>query len=73
METKQKDIYVLSLKDSLGYDHGFTVEPQGLNGGLAVFWKDYYKVIVLLSNTRSIDLEVKMGSIVFTLLLFMEI
>ena len=67
METKQKDVYVKGLQQSLGYDHLFTVEPVGLSGGLAVMWKDSYSVSVLSSDKRIIDMEVKLGSIKFFL------
>lgn len=65
METKQKFVYVSSLKESFGYGKLFTVEPLGLSGGLAVFWKECYKVNVLSLSSRVIDLKVKLGLLSF--------
>ena len=66
-ETKQKDPYMLGLQKTLGYNKMFTVAPIGLSGGLAVFWKDCYKVEILSSDKRIIDLKVEFGSIQFFL------
>lgn len=49
----------------MGYDFLVTVEPQGLSGGLAVFWKKGYEVTTLHSDSRVIDLRVKFGSLTF--------
>lgn len=67
METKQKLGYMKGLQQSLGYDHLVTVEPVGLSGGLAVFWKDSYSVSVLSSDKRIIDMKVGLGSVGFFL------
>lgn len=69
METKQKWEYVNGLRKSLGYDKVFTVEPEGLSGGLAVMWKDSYQVVVLSSDKRIIDLRISIGSTSFFLTL----
>ena len=66
-ETKQKNGYMFGLKDTLGYDKVFTVEPLGLSGGWAVFWKGCYKVEVLFSDKRIIDLRIELGSLLFYL------
>lgn len=66
-ETKQQDTYMLGLQKDLCYDKMFTVAPIGLSGGLAVFWKDCYKVEVLSADKRIIDLSVKFGSVIFFL------
>ncbi|KAL1197127.1 hypothetical protein V5N11_002006 [Cardamine amara subsp. amara] len=67
IETKQKLEYVTSLQKSLGYDKIFTVEPLGLSGGLAVFWKQSYNVEVLYADNRIIDVKVMLGSRVFVI------
>jgi len=67
METKQKKKYVTRSQDSLGYDNCFMVDPVGLSGGLAVFWKNCYKVEVLSADNRIIDLKVNIGSMMFFL------
>ncbi|XP_013594546.1 PREDICTED: uncharacterized protein LOC106302626 [Brassica oleracea var. oleracea] len=67
METKQKDSYMIGLQKTLGYDRMFTVSPEGLSRGLAVLWKDCYKVEILPSDKRLIDMSVEMGSLFFFL------
>ncbi|CAA7036116.1 unnamed protein product [Microthlaspi erraticum] len=67
METKQKQPYVEGLRKSLGYDEMITVEPVGLSGGLAVFWKNNFEVEVISMNNRIIDMRIKMGSLSFFL------
>ena len=67
MQSKQKDSYMIGLQKTLGYDKMFTVAPEGLSGGLAVLWKDCYKVEILSSDKRIIDMNVKMGSLFFFL------
>ena len=69
MEMKQKWEYVNGLRKSLGYDKVFTVEPEGLSGGLAVMWKDSYQVVVLSSDKRIINLRISIGSTSFFLTL----
>jgi len=65
METKQKSEFIFGVKKQLGYDHVFTVEPEGLSGGLALMWKDTYQVTILSSDKRIIDLKVTIGSVTF--------
>uniref|UniRef100_A0A0D2ZZG0 Endonuclease/exonuclease/phosphatase domain-containing protein n=2 Tax=Brassica oleracea TaxID=3712 RepID=A0A0D2ZZG0_BRAOL len=67
METKQKYAYVSGLQKSLGYDKLFTVEPNGLSGGLAVMWKDSYNVEILSSDKRIIDMKISSGPLDFFL------
>ena len=66
-ETKQKRAYMVGLQKEYGYDEVLTVEPVGLSGGLAVFWKQCYGVEVLTADKRIIDLRVKIGSLTFFL------
>ena len=47
-----------NIQADLGFDHLFTVEQLGLNGGLALFFMDNFQVNVLFSNNRMIDFEV---------------
>lgn len=65
METKQKLGYMSELKNSLGYDNLVTVELLGLSGGLALMWKNSYKVEVLSKDKRIIDTKISLCSIVF--------
>lgn len=67
METKQNQVLMSGLKESLGYDEIITIEPIGVSGGLAVMWKNSYEVEVLFADKWIIDLRVKLGS--FTIFL----
>lgn len=67
METKKKFQYMEWLRNELGYDKIFTVEPLGLSGGLAVLWKNSYDIEILSGDKRIIDLKVHCRSIVFFL------
>lgn len=67
METKQQSDYVKGLQKSLEYDQLITVDPVGLSGGLALMWKDSYKVVILECDKRLIDLKISYGSMVFFL------
>lgn len=58
LETKNSSSHVLKLRSTLGYDHAYLVDPVGLSGGLALFWKSKYEVKVL-SASASIVFKVK--------------
>lgn len=45
----------------LGYKNVFTMEPVGLSGGLALFWKSCYKFNILHSDKNVIDVRVEYG------------
>lgn len=51
IETKNGQEYVQSLCNDLGYAHHFVVNPEGLSGGMAVFWNDEVKLDFLSSPT----------------------
>ncbi|XP_010431321.2 PREDICTED: uncharacterized protein LOC104715626 [Camelina sativa] len=55
----------MGVKEWMGYDQVHIVDPIGLSGGLALFWKDLYRVEILQSDTRVIDTKVSQGSMVF--------
>lgn len=55
----------MGVQSWMGYDHSHIIDPVGLSGEFAVFWKDSYKVSVLFSSSRLIDVEVTYGSIRF--------
>ncbi|XP_010451797.1 PREDICTED: uncharacterized protein LOC104733977 [Camelina sativa] len=65
LETKNSSDHVLGVKDWLGYDQVHIVDPVGLSGGLALFWKDSYQVEVLVADSRIVDTKVTKGSISF--------
>ena len=55
LETKNSSDHVKKFQSSLGYDHFFLVDPVGLSGGLALFWRSKYEVEVLSASSRIID------------------
>nr|VDD37440.1 unnamed protein product [Brassica oleracea] len=62
LETKTSSAHVLKLQSLLGYDHCYLVDPVGLSGGLALFWKNNFEVEVLLATNRIINTKIKFGS-----------
>ncbi|CAE6132178.1 unnamed protein product [Arabidopsis arenosa] len=68
VETKNKDNYVQQLGKELLFDHHFLVSPDGLSGGLAIFWKDSVQCEFLDSPTlHYTDMYISEGSITFCL------
>ncbi|WZY69216.1 hypothetical protein YC2023_001456 [Brassica napus] len=65
LETKNSSDHVIKLRSSLGFDHCYLVDPVGLSGGLALFWKKKHEVKILSASARIIDTEVKLGAVVF--------
>ncbi|CAL9233524.1 unnamed protein product, partial [Arabidopsis halleri] len=65
METKNSSRHVLNAQGWMGYDHSHIVDPEGLSGGLVLFWKAAYEVEVLHSDKRIIDVKVTLGSLMF--------
>ena len=59
LETKNSSDHVERVTRPLGYDHFFLVNPVGLSGGLALFWKQSHEVEILSSSNRFIDTKVK--------------
>ncbi|KAL0857920.1 hypothetical protein Bca101_063074 [Brassica carinata] len=59
METKNQDEFVLSELQSLRYDHHLTVPPNGLSGGLALFWKADFSLSILEATPHFIDTKLK--------------
>ena len=62
IETKQQNDYVRDIGVYLGFDQMVLVPPDGLSGGLAVFWKSYVCVSCISSDSRLVDLLVKYKS-----------
>ncbi|OMO61796.1 hypothetical protein CCACVL1_23233 [Corchorus capsularis] len=66
METKNKRSYMKGLKRKLKFSHDFYVDPDGLSGGLALWWTDDVKVKILRSCKNLIDtsvIDVKNGNV----------
>ncbi|KAM2489958.1 hypothetical protein PS1_046886 [Malus domestica] len=58
LETKNKSHRYEFLKNSLGLEYMFAVEPQGLSGRLCVFWKDGSQVTLLKSEEFVIEVKI---------------
>ena len=67
METKKCRDILVDLQQWLGYDRVFTVEPRGLSGGLAVFWKNEIKLDFKFADKNLIDMQVQFGEVSFYL------
>ncbi|CAE6123705.1 unnamed protein product [Arabidopsis arenosa] len=66
VETKNKDSFVEKLGADLQFPHHFLVSPDGLSGGLAIFWQDSVKCDFLGTPTLHFtDLIVSEGPISF--------
>ncbi|XP_013601226.1 PREDICTED: uncharacterized protein LOC106308633 [Brassica oleracea var. oleracea] len=65
LETKNSSDHIEGFRRSLGYDHIFLVNPVGLSGGLALFWRNSHEVEVLSSFDRIIDVRVKQRDLVY--------
>ena len=46
------------------------MNPVGLSGGLALFWKKSYEVEILRSSSRIMDTKVKAGNLVYYMTFF---
>ena len=55
-ETKKKKNYLNNVKQWIKFDNLFVVDPVGLIGGLAVFWKREFQVKKVLFTSFTIEL-----------------
>lgn len=67
IETKKKDDYVRSVGLDLGYDDMCIVSPEGLSGGLVVFWKNSISVRCISFDARLVKLFFEYKSFQFYL------
>lgn len=58
METKQKDEEVYKMYKGTDFKNYFAVPPEGLNGGLALSWKDSVDLEILYSSANVIDTKI---------------
>ena len=56
-ETKQNFEFVQSFQFHFGFTHLHTVDPQGRSGGLALYYDSSYKVNIISSSNRILDIE----------------
>lgn len=67
METKNCRDVLVDLQQWFGYDRVFTVDPRGLSGGLAVFWKTDIKLDIKYADKNLIDMQVQYREVSFFL------
>ena len=65
LETKQQDEKINEVADELGYPHFVTVPPQGISGGIAIFWKNYVLASVISSSANLVDMQINFNEISF--------
>ena len=58
METKNSDDFIVQIHGWLAYDNFRTVAPDGLSGGLVIFWKSVLDVEILFADKNLIDLKI---------------
>ncbi|XP_043814104.1 uncharacterized protein LOC122724008 [Manihot esculenta] len=60
IETKIKKERVFKIRKELGFAGGFAVDPIGIGGGIALFWKIENNAQLLSFSNHHIDVEVKL-------------
>ncbi|KAG7578550.1 Zinc knuckle CX2CX4HX4C [Arabidopsis thaliana x Arabidopsis arenosa] len=71
METKNKDDYISKTFSWMGYTNLFTIPPQGLSGGLALFSKGDVLLDILDSSPNFIDTKISFrGKVCFVTFIY---
>lgn len=60
METKNGDAYCERIRNQVGMEKAFYVEPVGRSGGMALWWNEDTDVQILFANQQIIDTKVQM-------------
>ncbi|KAK4285869.1 hypothetical protein QN277_002504 [Acacia crassicarpa] len=63
METKMRSSRAMRLRRRSGFQHDLYVEPLGLSGGLAVWWKENISLTVLFKSKNIIHVEIASTSL----------
>lgn len=58
METKKQQNYLNKIQRILGYDCSYYVDPNGLAGGLALWWRSSVSISVCKSTINFIDIRI---------------
>ncbi|KAK8556717.1 hypothetical protein V6N12_003112 [Hibiscus sabdariffa] len=59
-ETKQKKRYLERVRRNMKMSNSFYVEPEGIAGGLALWWSDDVHITILHSSKNIIDMKISM-------------
>ncbi|CAN1128459.1 hypothetical protein LINPERHAP2_LOCUS4642 [Linum perenne] len=65
METKQSRNYMENIRARMRMTHSFYVDPIGLSGGLAIWWRNDVSVSVLRASKNHIDMKLDIDGGVF--------
>ncbi|KAK9036183.1 hypothetical protein V6N11_078192 [Hibiscus sabdariffa] len=60
-ETKQKKRYIEKIRMKMKVDNAFYVEPEGIAGGLALWWSNEVKLSVLHYDRNFIDAKISIN------------
>lgn len=59
VETKNGSNFCERIREQIGMDHAYYVEPQGLSGGLALWWTNEVNMTILGANQNYMDCVIR--------------
>ncbi|KAK9011970.1 hypothetical protein V6N11_040041 [Hibiscus sabdariffa] len=59
-ETKQQKRYLEKIRMKMKMEHSFYIEPNGIVGGLALWWSNDVQIKILKSGKHLIDAEISL-------------